>query len=66
MEARIANLESKQFSTNNSVKIYEDTLEQNNSAVTYPLHGSKVSSAFHPSMVNQMSTRTSWGLSGNK
>ena len=34
MEAKIANLESKQFSTNNSVKILEDTLEQNNSAVT--------------------------------
>ena len=34
MEARIANLENEQFSTKNSVKILEDTLEQNNSAVT--------------------------------
>ena len=34
MEARIANLESEQLSTNNSVKIPEDTLERNNSAVT--------------------------------
>ena len=34
MEARIANLENEQFSTRNSVKILEDTLEQNNSAVT--------------------------------
>ena len=34
IEARIANLENEQFSTKNSVKILEDTLEQNNSAVT--------------------------------
>ena len=34
MEARISNFESQKFSTNNSVKILEDTLEQNNSAVT--------------------------------
>ena len=34
MEARIANLESEQFLTKNSVKILEDPLEQNNSAVT--------------------------------
>ena len=34
MEARIANLESEQFSTKNFVKILEDSLEQNNSAVT--------------------------------
>ena len=34
MEARIAKLESEKFSTNNLVKILENTLEQNNSAVT--------------------------------
>ena len=34
MEARIANLESELFSTKNSVKSIEDTLEQNDSAVT--------------------------------
>ena len=35
MEARITNLESEQFSTKNSVKILEHTLEQNNSAVIH-------------------------------
>ena len=34
METRISNLERKQYSTNNSVKILEDTLAQNSSAVT--------------------------------
>ena len=34
MEARIPNLESEQFSIKNSVKILEDTLEQNNLVVT--------------------------------
>ena len=31
-----------------------------------PLGGSKVDSTFHPPEVDQMSTRTSWGLSGKK
>ena len=31
-----------------------------------PPGGSKVDSAFNPSMVNEMSTRYSWGLSGKK
>ena len=35
MKTRIANLESEQFSTKNSVKILEGTLEQKNSAVTH-------------------------------
>ena len=35
MEARIASLESKQLSNKNSVKILENTVEQNNSAVMY-------------------------------
>ena len=35
MEAGIADLKSEQFSTNNSINILEDTLEQNNSAVTH-------------------------------
>ena len=35
MEARVASLESKQFSNKNSVKILENTVEQNNSAVMY-------------------------------
>ena len=34
MEERFANLESEQFGTKNSVKILEDTLKRNNSAVT--------------------------------
>lgn len=34
MDARIANFESNQFSTKNSVKILKDNLEQNNSSVT--------------------------------
>ena len=34
MEAGIADLKSEQFSTNNSINILEDSLEQNNSAVT--------------------------------
>ena len=35
MEARIASLESEQFSTKNSFKILEHILEQNNSAVIH-------------------------------
>ena len=35
MEAGIADVKSEQFSTNNSINILEDTLEQNNSAVTH-------------------------------
>ena len=35
IEARISNLESEQFSTKNTDKIFEDTVEQNNSAVTH-------------------------------
>ena len=31
-----------------------------------PLVGSKLNSAFHRSEVDQMSTRSSWGLSGKK
>ena len=31
-----------------------------------PLRASKVNSAFHPSEVNQMSTRKFWGPSGKK
>ena len=31
-----------------------------------PLGGSKVDSAFHPSKVDEMSTRNSWRLSGKK
>ena len=34
MDARIANFESNQFSTKNSVKILKENLEQNNSSVT--------------------------------
>ena len=34
MDARIANFESNQFSTKNSIKILKDNLEQNNSSVT--------------------------------
>ena len=34
MGARIANIESDQFSTKNSIKILKDTLKQNNLAVT--------------------------------
>ena len=34
MKSRIAKLQSEQFSTNNSVKVLEDTLEEDNSAVT--------------------------------
>ena len=34
MGAKITNLVSKQFSTNNSVKTFENTLERTNSAVT--------------------------------
>ena len=31
-----------------------------------PMGGSKVDSAFHPSEVDEMSTRNSWGLIGKK
>lgn len=34
MKSRIAKLQSEQFSTNNSVKVLEDTLEEDSSAVT--------------------------------
>ena len=34
MDARIANFESNQFSTKNSIKILKDNLERNNSSVT--------------------------------
>ena len=37
MDARIANFESNQFSTKNSVKILKENLEQNNSSVTHSL-----------------------------
>ena len=34
--------------------------------ISKPVGGLKVDSAFHPSVVDQISTRNSWGQSGKK